>query len=76
MKYSNTLDRTFCVEAAEEAVRKYGYPKIIHADRERQFLSGDFLRMFENDSKREISKPSFGKRGYRDNIYAEILEDL
>jgi hypothetical protein len=33
MKNSNTLDRMFCVEAAEEAVRKYGYPEIIHADR-------------------------------------------
>jgi len=71
MKHSNTLDRMFCVEAAEEAVRKYGYPEIIHADKGRQFLSGDFLRVFKDDSGREISKPSFGKKGYRDNIYVE-----
>jgi len=71
MKHSNTLDRMFCVEAAEEAVRKYGYPEIIHADKGRQFLSKDFLEVFKDDSGREISKPSFGDKGYRDNIYIE-----
>jgi len=71
MKHSNTLDRRFCVEAAEEAVRKYGYPKIIHADKGRQFLSRDFLRIFRDDNGKEISKPSFGKKGFRDNIYVE-----
>ena len=71
MKHSNTLDRMFCVEAAEEAVRKYGYPEIIHADKGRQFLSRDFLRVFKDEKGREISKPSFGKKGYRDNIYVE-----
>jgi putative transposase len=71
MKNSNTLDRMFCVEAAEEAVRKYGYPEIIHADRGKQFLSRDFLKVFRDGSGREISKASFGKKGYRDNIYVE-----
>jgi len=71
MKHSNTLDRTFCVEAAREAVRKYGHPEIIHADRGKQFLSRDFLNVFRDNGGREISRPSFGKKGYRDNIYVE-----
>ena len=73
MKHSNTLDRRFCVEAAEEAVRKYGYPEIIHADKGRQFLSRDFLRVFRDDRGNEISRPSFGRKGFRDNIYIERL---
>ena len=73
MKHSNTLDRRFCVDAAEEAVRKYGYPEIIHADRGRQFLSRDFLRVFKDDNGKEVSRASFGKKGYRDNIYVERL---
>jgi len=71
MNHSNTLDRRFCVEAAEEAVRKYGYPEIIHADKGRQFLSKDFLRVFRDSNGKEISKSSFGKKGFRDNIYVE-----
>ena len=71
MKHLNTLDRVFCVEAAEKEVRKYGYPGIIHADKGRQFLSRDFLKVFRDDTGREISKPSFGRKGYRDNIYVE-----
>ncbi|OMH39820.1 IS3 family transposase, partial [Desulfurobacterium indicum] len=49
MKHSNTLDRRFYVEAAEETVRKYGYPEIIHADKGRQFLSRDFLNVFGDE---------------------------
>jgi putative transposase len=71
MKHSNTLDRIFCVEAAEEAVNRYGHPEIIHADRGKQFLSRDFLKVFRDDTGREVSKASFGKKGYRDNIYVE-----
>ena len=71
MKHSNTLDKNFCVEAAQEAVRKYGYPKIIHSDKGRQFLSRDFLNVFRDNNGKEIAKASFGKKGFRDNIYIE-----
>ena len=71
MNHSNTLDRRFCVEAAEEAVRKYGYPEIIHSDRGKQFLSRDFFRVFKDKDGNEISKLSFGKKGFKDNIYIE-----
>ena len=73
MNYSNTLDRRFCVEAAEEAVRKYGYPEIIHSDRGKQFLSRDFFRVFKDKDGNEISKLSFGKKGFKDNIYIESM---
>ena len=71
IKSSNILDRHFCVEAAEEAVRKYGYPEIIHADRGKQFLSREFLKVFMDEGGNFISKLSFGDRGFKNNIYIE-----
>ena len=73
IKSSNTLARHFCVEAAEEAVRKYGYPEIIHADRGKQFLSREFLKVFMDEGGNFISKLSFGDIGFKDNIYIERL---
>lgn len=71
MKHSNTLDRIFCVETAEETVRKYGYPEIMHSDKGKQFISRDFFRVFRDKEGNNISKLSFGKRGCKDNIYIE-----
>lgn len=31
-KVSNTLDTSFCIEALDEAVRKYGNPEIFNSD--------------------------------------------
>ncbi len=71
MRHSNTLDRFFCVAAAQEAVKKYGYPKIIHSDKGKQFLSKDFLEVFSDKEGKITCRSSFGERGYRDNIYIE-----
>ena len=71
IKSSNTLDRHFRMEAAEEAVRKYEYPEIIHADRGKQFLGREFLKVFMDKGSNFISKLSFGDRRFKDNIYIE-----
>jgi len=46
LKLSNTLDAYFCIEAAREAVGKYGYPEMVHTDRGSQFVSEGFRRVF------------------------------
>jgi len=71
INHSKTLDRRFCIEAAEEAIRKYECPEIIHADKGKQFLSKDFLMAFRDKNGKEISKASFGRKGFRNNIYVE-----
>jgi len=76
MKHSNTLDRMFYVETAEEAVREYGYPEIIHANRGKQFLSRDFLKAFKDDNGKEISKASFRKKAIKTTFTLKGFEDL
>ena len=41
-RLSNTLDAEFCVEALEEALARYGRPKIFNTDQGSQFTSEDF----------------------------------
>ena len=66
-KLSNTLDESFCLEAAEEALRKYGAPCIIHTDRGKQFTGKRFTKLFE----RAGSRISTGEFGFKDNILME-----
>ena len=44
-RLSNTLDASFCVEALEEAIAKYGKPEIMNTDRaaNTQALAGSRL---------------------------------
>jgi putative transposase len=39
LKVSNQMSGEICFEAVEEAVRKYGVPKVLHSDRGTQFTS-------------------------------------
>ena len=41
-RLSNTMDSGFCVEALNEALSKYGKPKIFNTDQGSQFTSFDF----------------------------------
>ena len=41
-RLSNTLDASFCVEAMEEAVVRYGAPEVFNADQGAQFTSEAF----------------------------------
>jgi putative transposase len=48
-KLFNTLDSSFCVEALEEAITKYGCPEIFNTDQGSQFTAEEFtdtLRVF------------------------------
>ena len=67
IKISNSLDMSFCIEAAYEAIRKYGFPCIIHTDRGKQFMSNEFIKLFEENGV----KISVGDRGFKDNIVIE-----
>ena len=39
-RLSNTLDASFCVEALEEAISRYGCPEIFNTDQGSQFNLG------------------------------------
>jgi putative transposase len=41
-RISNTIDRFFCIEALEEALRRYGTPEIFNSDQGGQFTSPEF----------------------------------
>jgi hypothetical protein len=41
-RVSNTLDTSFCTEAVEEAIERYGAPEIFNTDQGCQFTSEDF----------------------------------
>jgi len=47
-RLSNTLDRFFVLEAFDEALRKYGDPQIVNSDHGAQYVSDDYIAMFEN----------------------------
>ena len=38
---SNTLDASFCVEALDEAIAKYGKPEIMNTDQGSQYTGAD-----------------------------------
>ena len=56
-----------CLEAAREALKRYGAPKVIHTDRGKQFMGKRFRKLFVEAG----SRVSVGERGFRDNIVIE-----
>jgi len=65
---SNTLDRSFCIEALNEAIIKYGKPEIFNTDQGSQFTSIEFTRVLsENNIKISMN----GKGRALDNIFME-----
>jgi len=69
-RLSNTLDTSFCVEALEEALHKYGTPDIFNTDQGSQFTSSEFTHILTDHSIR-ISMDGQGR--WRDNIFIERL---
>lgn len=67
-KLSNSLDTDFCIDALNEAIRKYGKPEIFNSDQGCQFTSEIFTSVLESCNIR-ISMDSVG-RAY-DNIIIE-----
>ena len=67
-RLSNTLLADFCVDALEEALLRWGTPRIFNTDQGSQFTSQDFLRPLTS-SKIAISMDSKGRA--LDNIFIE-----
>jgi putative transposase len=69
-RVSNTLDSEFCIEALEEALRRYGKPEIFNTDQGSQFTSRGFVGMLESHGI-QISMDGRGRA--QDNIFIERL---
>jgi putative transposase len=69
-RLSNTLDASFCVEALEEAISKYGKPEIMNTDQGSQYTGSGWITTLTED-KIKISMDGRGR--YLDNIFIERL---
>lgn len=69
-RVSITMDTDFCVQAAEEAIVKYGTPEIFNTDQGSQFTSQAFTQLLTGHGIR-ISMD--GKGAWRDNVFVERL---
>jgi len=69
-RLSNTIDRRFCVEALEEALDRYGKPKIFNTDQGAQFTSAAFTDKLE---KPGVAISMDGRGRFMDNIFIERL---
>ena len=69
-RLSNTLDASFCVEALEEAIARYGTPEIFNSDQGSQFTSFEFLEVLR---RADIRISMDGKGRWMDNMFIERL---
>ena len=69
-RLSNTLDASFCVEALDEAMARYGRPEIFNTDQGSQFTSLEFTEALSGAGVR-ISMD--GKGRWMDNVFIERL---
>lgn len=69
-RLSISMETSFCVEALEEALEKYGNPGIFNTDQGSQFTSEAFTSVL---LKRGIAISMDGKGAWRDNVFVERL---
>jgi len=69
-RLSNTMDRYFCCEYLNEAIRFFGTPEIFNTDQGSQFTCSDFTELLKS-FKIQISMD--GKGRALDNVYIERL---
>jgi putative transposase len=69
-RLSNTLTAHFCIEALEEAMRKYGRPEIFNTDQGSQFTSEDWIAPLKAAG---VAISMDGKGRWIDNIFIERL---
>lgn len=69
-RLSNTLAADFCVEALEEALRRFPTPEIFNTDQGCQFTSEDFTGVLYHA---QIRISMDGKGRWRDNVFVERL---
>ena len=69
-RVSNTMDTGFCVEALDEALRRYGAPGIFNTDQGSQFTSEAFTKVLKDH---DIQISMDGKGRWVDNVFVERL---
>jgi putative transposase len=69
-RLSNTLDTSFCVDALEEALVRFGQPEIFNSDQGSQFTAEDFTKVLR---ARGIKISMDGKGRCLDNVFVERL---
>jgi putative transposase len=69
-RLSIIMDRAFCIEALEEALARYGKPRIFNTDQGSQFTSMAFTDVLLNAG---IKISMDGRGAWRDNVFVERL---
>jgi putative transposase len=69
-RVSITMEAQFCVEAFNEAVKRYGAPEIVNTDQGSQFSAEDFVEAVKACGARQSMD---GKGCWRDNVFVERL---
>jgi len=69
-RVSNTLDSSFCIEALEQALDRFGKPEIFNTDQGAQFTADAFTKPLR---ERGIAISMDGKGRCLDNVFVERL---
>jgi putative transposase len=69
-RLSNSLETSFCIDAVEEAIAKFGAPAIFNTDQGCQFTSAAFTDVLKQHG---IAISMDGKGCWRDNVFVERL---
>ena len=69
-RLSNTLDASFCIEALEEALERYGTPEIFNTDQGAQFTSEGFTGLLQSCG---VAISMDGRGRWMDNVFIERL---
>jgi len=69
-RLSNSMDSSFCVDALEEAIHRYGKPEIFNTDQGSQYTSDAFIDVLKDN---DIDISMDGKGAWRDNVFVERL---
>jgi putative transposase len=69
-RLSITMDVDFCLDAVEEALARYGRPKIFNTDQGSQFTSEAFTGLLQANG---IAISMDGRGAWRDNVFVERL---
>ena len=69
-RVSISMETSFCIDAVEEALQRYGTPEIFNTDQGSQFTSEAFTGLLK---QHRIAISMDGKGCWRDNVFVERL---
>lgn len=69
-RLSISMDVSFCIEAVEQALGKYGAPEIFNSDQGSQFTSMAFTGLLRDNG---IAISMDGREAWSDNVFVERL---